>query len=38
MNRCDNITEDEKVPGDVVLVQRLTQTVRAVEPRSGIER
>ncbi|KAK9509499.1 hypothetical protein O3M35_006804 [Rhynocoris fuscipes] len=38
MNRCDNTTDDEIVPGDIVLVQRNTQTVRAVEPRSGIER
>lgn len=37
MSRCDNLTDDNG-GGDVVLVQRQTQTVRAVEPRSGIER
>lgn len=34
---CDNLTELE-AEGDVVLVQRQTQTVRAVEPRTGVER
>lgn len=34
---CDNYTELDST-GDVVLVQRQTQTVRAVEPRTGIER
>lgn len=34
---CDNLTETEAA-GDVMLVQRLTQTVRAVEPRTGVER
>ncbi|KAG8263576.1 Eukaryotic translation initiation factor 2-alpha kinase 3 [Homalodisca vitripennis] len=37
MGGCDNLTEAEVV-GDVVLVQRQTQTVRAVEPRTGIEK
>jgi translation initiation factor 2-alpha kinase 3 len=39
MNRCDNLTgAQQDFVGDVVLIQRLTQTVRAIEPRSGIER
>ncbi|XP_075221810.1 pancreatic eIF-2alpha kinase isoform X2 [Lycorma delicatula] len=39
MNNCENMTEDEvDNVGDVVLIQRLTQTVRAVEPRTGTER
>ncbi|KAL1122849.1 hypothetical protein AAG570_003175, partial [Ranatra chinensis] len=38
MNKCDNLTGFEDIPGDVVLVQRQTQTVRAIEPRSGAEK
>lgn len=40
MTGCDNLTgnTEDEVSGDIVLVQRQTQTVRAVEPRSGIER
>lgn len=40
MTGCDNLTEniEDEVSGDIVIVQRQTQTVRAVEPRSGIER
>lgn len=37
LDGCDNLTELE-AEGDVVLVQRQTQTVRAVEPRTGVER
>lgn len=37
MSGCDNYTGLEST-GDIVLVQRLTQTVRAVEPRTGLER
>lgn len=39
MNNCENMTDEEvDSVGDVVLIQRLTQTVRAVEPRTGAER
>lgn len=40
MTGCDNLTDntEDDVSGDIVLVQRQTQTVRAVEPRSGIEK
>ncbi|RZF38282.1 hypothetical protein LSTR_LSTR009005 [Laodelphax striatellus] len=39
MESCNNITDqvDDEI-GDVVLVQRMTQTIRAVEPRTGTER
>ncbi|XP_039282758.1 eukaryotic translation initiation factor 2-alpha kinase [Nilaparvata lugens] len=39
MQSCNNITDevDDQI-GDVVLVQRMTQTIRAVEPRTGTER
>uniref|UniRef100_A0A1B6DK79 non-specific serine/threonine protein kinase n=1 Tax=Clastoptera arizonana TaxID=38151 RepID=A0A1B6DK79_9HEMI len=40
MSKCDNLTTDTSTHpgGDVVLIQRQTQTVRAFEPRSGLER
>lgn len=38
VNKCDNLTSPNEIVGDVILIQRQTQTVRAVEPRSGIER
>lgn len=37
MSKCDNNSNNEP-HGDVIVVQRQTQTVRAIEPRSGTER
>ncbi|XP_014241196.1 eukaryotic translation initiation factor 2-alpha kinase [Cimex lectularius] len=37
MAKCDHPNGTNK-PADVVLVQRQTQTVRAIEPKSGVER
>lgn len=36
---CINITDGETyIKQEVIIVQRFQQTVRAVEPRTGIER
>ncbi|KAE8573034.1 Putative Eukaryotic translation initiation factor 2-alpha kinase [Halyomorpha halys] len=37
MSKCDNESKSSPV-GDVIVVQRQTQTIRAIEPRSGAER
>jgi len=40
MAQCNNITSNSftSVDGNILILQRQTQTVRASEPRSGIER
>lgn len=40
MAQCNNITSDSLtgIDGNILILQRQTQTVRASEPRSGIER
>lgn len=40
MAQCNNITSNSftSIEGNVLILQRQTQTVRASEPRSGIER
>lgn len=37
MSKCNNQSQSEAI-GDVIVIQRQTQTVRAIEPRSGVER
>lgn len=40
MAQCNNITSNSvtSIDGNILILQRQTQTVRASEPRSGIER
>jgi len=39
MTQCNNITSNSlNIDGHILILQRQTQTVRASEPRSGIER
>lgn len=39
MAQCNNITNSlTSIDGNILILQRQTQTVRASEPRSGIER
>uniref|UniRef100_A0A8D8ZJP0 non-specific serine/threonine protein kinase n=1 Tax=Cacopsylla melanoneura TaxID=428564 RepID=A0A8D8ZJP0_9HEMI len=38
MNTCGNTTPSVSPTKDMIILQRLTQTVRAVEPRTGSER
>lgn len=40
MAQCNNITSNSfaEIDGNVLILQRQTQTVRASEPRTGIER
>lgn len=40
MSQCNNITSNSftNIDGNILILQRQTQTVRASEPRSGIER
>ena len=37
MSKCNNDSKSSPV-GDVMVIQRQTQTIRAIEPRSGVER
>lgn len=40
MAQCNNITSNSftNIDGNILILQRQTQTVRASDPRSGIER
>lgn len=40
MAQCNNITSNSctNINGNILILQRQTQTVRASDPRSGIER
>lgn len=40
MAQCNNITSNSfaSIDGNILILQRQTQTVRASKPRSGVER